>query len=350
MRVAEALSIFLSLTLSSVMGDEEPLKPHFLDKASLFLRFPCLKTQLPFNIPPKGGGHSMFKLAVITDEVSQDLSKAIALAKEFRLQGLEIRSVWEKGPGELTDEEVGKIKRMADDAALEICAVASPFFKCNLDSESEVRQHYDILRRCAEVAHMLGTNLVRGFAFWRHGKAEEPPYETIAKHYEQAIKIAEEMDITIGLENENSTMLTNARRVVRALQAMGFPRRVKAVWDPQNNFGDPDGERPFPQGYERIKPYMVHVHMKDAHPVTGEAVPIGEGFVGWREQLLALLRDGYAGYVSLETHYRPKEALPEGIAQLPKGSQFSAGGEEGSRVCFERLTEILGKIGWRRPR
>lgn len=292
----------------------------------------------------------MFKLAIITDEVSQDPSRAIALAQEFGLHALEIRSVWEKGPEELSDEEVRRIKRMAEDAGLEICAVASPFFKCNMDSEAEIRRHYDILRRCAEVAHMLGTNLVRGFAFWRHGRTEEPPYDIIAKHYEQAIKIAEEADIIIGLENENSTMLTNARRVVKALEAMGLPERVKAVWDPQNNFGDPDGERPFPDGYETIKPHMVHVHMKDADPKTGEAVPVGEGFVGWREQLSALLRDGYRGYVSLETHYRPKEALPENIAQLPKGSQFSAGGEEGSRVCLERLTKILQEIEWRRTK
>jgi len=291
----------------------------------------------------------MFKLAIITDEVSQDLSRAVALAEEFGLHALEIRSVWEKGPEELSHEEVRRIKRMAEEAGLEICAVASPFFKCDIDSEGEIRRHYDILRRCAEVAHMLGTNLVRGFAFWRRGRGEEPPYTLIAKRYEPAIKIAEEMDIVIGLENENSTMLTNARRVVKALEAMGFPERVKAVWDPQNNFRDPDGERPFPEGYETIKPHMVHVHMKDADPKTGEAVPIGEGFVGWREQLSALLKDGYTGYVSLETHYRPKEALPEGIAQLPRGSQFSAGGEEGSRVCLERLAKILEEIGWRRP-
>ncbi|HIE09025.1 MAG TPA: sugar phosphate isomerase/epimerase [Armatimonadetes bacterium] len=291
----------------------------------------------------------MFKLAIITDEVSQDLSRAISLAKEFGLHGLEIRSVWEKGPHELSDDEVRRIKQMAEEAGLPICCVASPFFKCDIDSEAEIRRHYDILRRCAEVAHTLGTKLVRGFAFWRHEREEEPPYDLIARHYEKALRIAEEMDIIIGLENENSTMLTNARRVVKALQTMGFPERVKAVWDPQNNFGDPDGERPFPEGYRRIRPHMVHIHMKDADPKTGEAVPIGEGFVGWREQLSALLKDGYSGFVSLETHYRPKEALPEDIAQLPKGSKFSAGGEEGSRVCLQRLFQILSEIGWKGP-
>ena len=31
--------------------------------------------------------------------------------------------------------------------------------------------------------------------------------------------------------------------------------------------------------------------------------PIGEGVVGWSEQVDALVRDGYKGWLSLETHW-----------------------------------------------
>jgi len=34
----------------------------------------------------------MFKLAVFTDEISQDLHRAIDMAQDFKLKGLEIRS------------------------------------------------------------------------------------------------------------------------------------------------------------------------------------------------------------------------------------------------------------------
>jgi hypothetical protein len=40
----------------------------------------------------------MFPIAVITDEISQDLAVAAALVKEFGGSALEIRSVWEKSP------------------------------------------------------------------------------------------------------------------------------------------------------------------------------------------------------------------------------------------------------------
>ena len=44
----------------------------------------------------------MIKLGVITDEVSQDLEEAIQFAQRFQLDGLEIRSVWDRGPFEQT--------------------------------------------------------------------------------------------------------------------------------------------------------------------------------------------------------------------------------------------------------
>ena len=38
------------------------------------------------------------KTGIITDEVSQDLSAALKLAKDYRLDAVEIRSVEEKNP------------------------------------------------------------------------------------------------------------------------------------------------------------------------------------------------------------------------------------------------------------
>ena len=50
---------------------------------------------------------------------------------------------------------------------------------------------------------------------------------------------------------------------------------------------------------------IVHVHAKDCHmegltPVWG---PLGTRAIDWKGQIAALLRDGYEGYLSLETHW-----------------------------------------------
>ncbi len=53
----------------------------------------------------------MFKLAVFTDEVSQDFEQAIAVALEYNLDGLEIRSVWDMPPHQI---DAKSIERMQD--------------------------------------------------------------------------------------------------------------------------------------------------------------------------------------------------------------------------------------------
>ena len=40
-------------------------------------------------------------------------------------------------------------------------------------------------------------------------------------------------------------------------------------------------------------------------PAYGLAVPLGEGVIDWRGQVRALLRNGYKGFFTIETHHRP---------------------------------------------
>lgn len=43
----------------------------------------------------------MFKYGVITDEISQDFETALDVAAKYKLDGVEIRSVWDKSAHEL---------------------------------------------------------------------------------------------------------------------------------------------------------------------------------------------------------------------------------------------------------
>ncbi|HID07241.1 MAG TPA: sugar phosphate isomerase/epimerase, partial [Armatimonadetes bacterium] len=285
----------------------------------------------------------MFKLAFINDEASQEMDVAVRIANEFNLDGIELRSVWEKGPHELTDDEVERIKRMLDDAGLQCCCIASPFFKCDYGDEDQYREHLGILRRCVEVAHKLGTNMIRAFTFWRK-EGVEGRWELIAEKYQEPIRIAEREGIILCVENEPSTNATNGAKLADFLRLIDHPS-VRAVWDPGNDVFDPEREVPYPDGYECVKSFIVHVHLKDGVWVADEnrfeAVPLGKGDVDFVGQFKALKRDGYEGWLSLETHYRPKVALPEDIVQMPKGSQFSYMGDVATRECLQNLFQLL---------
>jgi sugar phosphate isomerase/epimerase len=288
----------------------------------------------------------MFKLAVISDEVSQDFQTVVNVAAEYKLNGVEIRSVWDKPPQNLTDEDMAKMKGILDEAGIEVAGIASPFYKCEIDNEQERREHLDILKKCIKLAHFFGTEIIRGFAFWNTGRTEEL-WDRILGYYREPVKIAESEGVFIGLENEASTSLHTARLTAKFIDDVGSPN-VRAIWDAANEAHSESGETPYPDAYNRIKAKMIHCHAKDTAPNPEgkmDPVPVGTGIIDWKGQIKDLLDSGYKGYLSLETHWRPKKTLSEDLLNRPGGAAFSEAGEEASRVCLDNIFGILKELG-----
>ena len=286
----------------------------------------------------------MFKQAVFSDEVSQDLERAIAVCQRFGLEGIELRSVWgHKAPQDIPDSDAERIKKMLGDANLQVCCIASPFFKCDIDSPAEIAQHHDILRRCGELAHAFGISLVRGFTFWRKGDYDKA---RILGLYQPVVKILEEHDILLGIENEASTFIGTGHRLADFLDDLDSGR-VGAIWDACNvMYDNEDPEVPYPDGYEAIKPRIVHVHIKDSKPNDKgeqECCPIGEGDIDYEGQFAALFDDEYEGWVSLETHWRPV-ALSKEQVDKPGGADYSSGAEQASVICLANMQRIIKEM------
>jgi len=282
----------------------------------------------------------MFRLAVFTDEITQDFARAVEIAKQFQLDGVEVRSVWNKPPQDLDEEDRKKMKAILEGTGLKVCSIASPFFKCELDSDEEYEQHLDILRRCIDLGKFFDCDMIRGFTFWRRGDVEEV-WQRIVDRYEEPVKILEASDARIAMENESSCYVGNGADTARFIKDVGSDR-VRACWDPCNELSDPRGSTPYPDGYEAIKPYMIHMHIKDAVPGEG-CCEVGEGVIDYHGQFQALIDDGYEGYASLETHWRP-ERLEGRIVRTPGGAEFSEGGEMPSIVCLEAIQRIIAEV------
>ena len=128
--------------------------------------------------------------------------------------------------------------------------------------------------------------------------------------------------MTLGLENVRSCWGNSGHNAARILAAVDHPR-LRAIWDPGNDFVS--GGVPYPDGYRAVLPYLLHVHVKDAAVVddaTGLTrwAPIGSGAVDYAGQIDALRGDGYAGVVSVETHWRK-----EGASRLESTRETLAG-------------------------
>jgi L-ribulose-5-phosphate 3-epimerase len=284
-------------------------------------------------------GH--FPIAAITDEFSPDLETALSAMSEIGMTGAELRMVAGKNIVDLTDEELDRTIAMVRGAGFEIVSIASPLLKCELPDAPEIDARFQqdrfaaqhqfedqprLTARTLEIARRTGAGIVRVFSYWRTVRPEAC-FDRIVEALRQLAEEAARHGVIIGLENEHACNIATGAETARLLDALDHPA-LRVVWDPANALVS--GEEPYPGGYEKVPAHRIaHVHAKDCRvedhrPVWG---PLGEGAIDWQGQVAALVRDGYRGWVSLETHWPG-----------PDGNKL-----EGSRICGRNLARLVGR-------
>jgi sugar phosphate isomerase/epimerase len=270
----------------------------------------------------------MFKIGVVTDEISDDLEEAIQIAKSWGLECIELHRVWGKNICDVDEATLSKVIRMVRANGLTVTNIDSLTLRCYLEDDKEYSQHIKHLLRSIEIAPLFDTNVVRLFAFWKEENVEEK-WDQIFEKMELPIKIAEREGVILGFENVSSGNIGTSDDLERLFRRFDSPN-LRLIWDPGNAYAA--GEKtPFPDGYEKIKDRIIHIHLKDA--VSDEQgknlwKPIGQGEVDYKGQLEALLRDDYQGVIALETH-----------CTSASGSKV-----EGTKQSFDGLMEIIRSI------
>jgi sugar phosphate isomerase/epimerase len=255
-----------------------------------------------------------FKLGVITDEVTQDLDKALAWAKGYGLEWVEFRNVWGKYITEFTPDEVKRARDLLAKYGLRVSVLDSAYFKTTLPgttskfaegkgdfAANEHEQQEALLERAFARAKDFGTDKVRIFSFWR---VDDPRtvFERVAKELDRTAEFAKREGIRLVLENEFGCNVATGAESATMLKAVQAPS-LGLNWDPGNAYAA--GElRPFPDGYAPLdKKRMWHMHLKDAEGAGTNWRPIGGGKIDYVGQFRAILKDGFSGTMSLETHY-----------------------------------------------
>jgi len=255
-----------------------------------------------------------FKLGVITDEVTQDLEKALAWAKGYGLEWVEFRNVWGKYITEFTPDEVKRVKDLLAKYGLRVSVLDSAYSKTTLPgttskfaegkgdfAANEHEKQEALLERAFARAKDFGTDKVRIFSFWR---VDDPRtvFERVAKELDRTAEIAKREGIRLVLENEFGCNVATGAESATMLKAVQAPA-LGLNWDPGNAYAA--GElKPFPDGYAPLdKKRLWHMHFKDAEGTGTNWRPIGGGKIDYVGQFRAILKDGFTGTMSLETHY-----------------------------------------------
>ena len=80
------------------------------------------------------------KLSIITDEMTQDLGEAIRFAQTFHLNGLELRTIDGQPLEALSEKRLAEIRHICHEEGLEICNLASSFFKCSYSQDQREKE------------------------------------------------------------------------------------------------------------------------------------------------------------------------------------------------------------------
>lgn len=286
------------------------------------------------------------KLSVITDEVTQNIYKAVEFAKRHGISGVELRTLDNRALDDFSRSEIYDIKGILSSADLDVCCLASPVFKCSLHDDSEYSRHIERLAKFVEYARILDCPFVRGFSFNR----EEPvDFRIIARRFEPVKALFDKSGLMMLLEADPGVYATNCKKLASLLDLIDSPF-IGAIYDPGNCIYDPDYEVPYPDGYNSLKRYIKHVHIKDAVVKDGMpmAVKVGIGDVPYHDILTALKGDSYDGYLSLETHYRHRREISGELLHMPGGEAFSMGGEAASDESMEAFLKISAGVVWPR--
>ncbi len=286
------------------------------------------------------------KLGVICDGISRDLAHTIDVMDEFGLEYAELQFLGEKEVGDHTAAEIAEIDALLRDRGKPVSCLSRHVFAglttANAPGDEAHTNHMDALKRVIEMAHVVGSPLVRIMTnkkeqiLWGHGGAEKwnvahGAWDKTLPLIAPAVDLARAEGLTLVVETGNGTMVNSnytARKLIDDLDAKDV---LKVLWDPANNCWC--HERAYPDGYDEVKGgYLGHIHIKDVLVDTPRATltvkRMGEGQLADQFQPMAeaLRADGYDGVISFESVFHPGDG------------DFEAG----FRQCVGRFKELFG--------
>lgn len=242
------------------------------------------------------------RFGIVTDELSQEPREAIETALEWGIREFELRFVRGLRFPRLDLAALDELAGLRDEYRVRYTAVSPGFFKCRLDDQPEIDYALgDGLARAIDFMRACDVPLLICFGF-ELDVGDDDEAVTLLRELAQRLDAA---GLRAAVENETHCKFNTPDRIAGLLARAECPN-LGANWDLGNlKEGAAAG---FPDGYERVKPFIFNVHAKDVALSSDggtEWRPIGKGICDWRGQMRALERDGVVEHVTIENHCGP---------------------------------------------
>ncbi|HEY5584750.1 MAG TPA: sugar phosphate isomerase/epimerase [Ruminiclostridium sp.] len=279
---------------------------------------------------------SKFIFSGFGDEIAPDLQKQLEVLGSLGIKALEIRRVDKVPIAQHSVESIKKIKKQLDANGAIISAMGSAIGKVSIHDDFE--EHLKEFNRIMDYADILETKKIRMFSFIiPEGEDYYKHTDEVLRRLEIMLKLAVKREFILIHENEKPVYGNNAVRCEIIMRNL-FCNNFKAAFDPANFVQV--GQAPYPEAWELLKKYVVHMHVKDALYTNQKVTVVGEGDGEVKKVLTDLYKSNYEGFLVLEPHIADYAGH---IDPSGEGSTFSDG-PTGFKAAANALFTMLEEI------
>ncbi len=240
----------------------------------------------------------MMKLAAFADEISPNLNEQIQSCRENSVTHFELRGVSGQNVLDFDKNLRAEIRTKLADNGMGVVSIGSPIGKVKITDPWQ--PHFDRFKIAVEAAEYFNAPFIRLFSYYppEPGADMRPHRDEVFRRMREKADYIGSRNVVLVHENEKDIYGEKGRACVDLMESIKSPR-LRTAFDFANFVQA--GERPL-SNWPGLKPYTVHIHIKDALLKDGKVVPAGKGDGDVEKILIDAHKSGYQGFLSLEPH------------------------------------------------
>ena len=240
----------------------------------------------------------MLRLSAFADEISPDLDEQIRTCKENAVTHFELRGVNNRNVLDFDESLRAEIKRKLRENGLGVISIGSPIGKVKITDPWE--PHFEKFKHAVELAKYFESQFIRIFSYYppQKGADMKPHRQEVLRRMRAKVEYLGDRHITLVHENEAEIYGEKGAECLDLMESINSPK-LQSAFDFANFVIA--GERPI-KNWPLLKPYTVHIHVKDAVLADGKIVPAGQGDGDIAPILKDAYASGYRGFLTLEPH------------------------------------------------
>ena len=240
----------------------------------------------------------MLRLSAFADEISPDLDEQIRTCRQNGVTHFELRGVNHLNVMDFPRPLLEEIRRKLADNTMGVISIGSPIGKVKITDPWPA--HFDRFKRAVELAEFFEAPFIRIFSYYppEKGADMKPHRDEVMRRMAAKADYVRNHNVVLVHENEAEIYGEKGRECVDLMESINSPK-LRSAFDFANFVIA--GERPI-NNWSLLKPYSVHIHVKDAVLSDKKIAPAGQGDGDIAPILKDAYASGYRGFLTLEPH------------------------------------------------